>query len=73
MRFNRSQKNVEHAERPTAQGRMQAAGLAQISLGRWLMKAQPTILGIPLDHLIKLYWAQNPYGQGLFQKRQLSP
>ena len=41
MCFNRSQKNVEHAERPIAQGCMQAAVLARVSLGRWLMKAQP--------------------------------
>ncbi|QDL52916.1 YdeI/OmpD-associated family protein [Rhodoferax aquaticus] len=58
-RSNWSQKNVQHAERLIAQGRMQAAGLAQVeaarSDGRWASAyAGSATMVIPEDFLAAL-------------------
>jgi uncharacterized protein YdeI (YjbR/CyaY-like superfamily) len=74
-RSNWSQKNVQHAERLIAQGRMQAAGLAQVeaarSDGRWATAyAGSATMVIPEDFLAALQ--QDPAAQAFYAtlKRQ---
>lgn len=74
-RSNWSQKNVQHAERLIAQGRMQAAGLAQVeaarSDGRWATAyAGSATMEIPEDFLAALQ--QDPAAQAFYAtlKRQ---
>ena len=74
-RSNWSQKNVQHAERLIAQGRMQAAGLAQVeaarSDGRWATAyAGSATMVIPQDFLAALQ--QDPAAHGFYAtlKRQ---
>jgi uncharacterized protein YdeI (YjbR/CyaY-like superfamily) len=74
-RSNWSQKNVQHAERLIAQGRMQAAGLAQVeaarSDGRWASAyAGSASMVMPEDFLAALQ--QDPAAQAFYAtlKRQ---
>ena len=74
-RSNWSQKNVQHAERLIAQGRMQAAGLAQVeaarSDGRWdTAYAGSATMVIPEDFLAALQ--KDPAAQAFYAtlKRQ---
>ncbi len=74
-RSNWSQKNVQHAERLIAQGRMQAAGLAQIAAarsdGRWANAyAGSTSMVMPEDFLAALQ--QDPAAHAFYTtlKRQ---
>ena len=74
-RSNWSQKNVQHAERLIAQGRMQAAGLAHVeaarSDGRWASAyAGSATMVIPEDFLAALQ--QDPAAQAFYAtlKRQ---
>nr|WP_315494418.1 YdeI/OmpD-associated family protein [uncultured Rhodoferax sp.] len=74
-RSNWSQKNVQHAERLIEQGRMQAAGLAQVeaarSDGRWATAyAGSATMVIPEDFLAALQ--QDPAAQAFYAtlKRQ---
>jgi uncharacterized protein YdeI (YjbR/CyaY-like superfamily) len=68
-RSNWSQKNVQHAERLIAQGRMQAAGLAHVeaarSDGRWATAyAGSANMVIPEDFLVALQ--QNPAAHAFY-------
>jgi uncharacterized protein YdeI (YjbR/CyaY-like superfamily) len=68
-RSNWSQKNVQHAERLIAQGRMQAAGLAHVeaarSDGRWATAyAGSATMVIPEDFLAALQ--QDPAAQAFY-------
>ena len=74
-RSNWSQKNVQHAERLIAQGRMQAAGLAQVeaarSDGRWATAyASSATMETPEDFLAALQ--QDPAAHAFYAtlKRQ---
>ena len=74
-RSNWSQKNVQHAERLIAQGRMQAAGLAHVeaarSDGRWATAyASSATMVIPEDFLAALQ--QDPVARAIYAtlKRQ---
>ena len=74
-RSNWSQKNVQHAERLIAQGRMQPAGLAQVeaarSDGRWAAAyAGSATMEMPEDFLAALQ--QNPVAHAFYAtlKRQ---
>ena len=73
-RSNWSQKNVQHAERLIEQGRMQAAGLAQVeaarSDGRWATAyAGSATMVIPEDFLAALQ--QDPVAQAFYATLKL--
>ena len=74
-RSNWSQKNVQHAERLIAQGRMQAAGLAQVeaarSDGRWATAyAGSATMVMPEDFLAVLQQDTEAYAFYATLKRQ---
>ena len=70
-RSNRSQKNVQHAERLIAQGRMQAAGLVHVEAARWATAyAGSATMVMPEDFLAALQ--QDPVAHAFYAtlKRQ---